>query len=369
MTSNNPLLSLDKNMSPRDTARHTLGISFIGRQFDNLVRHLSDIPSNNGFLKWAQFGAFVAAAIGFLGLVGWLRNIPILAQGYRGSVLLAPRAAILFLCIGFSLFSYIKTYGGTTSKYFLIITGVLSVGLSLLNAKALPILTPYLEPILLRNMDVWEYFYRDRMPPLDVHTFLLLGPMIILIPFIHMLPRLLGDLAGTVFLLAMVIHAIILQGYLYGFPFLSPEGFKPTSLPGAVAFCALSASFILTLGVHYFPLRPLSGPSVRARLFRTFLPVAIASIFIYSLLLQTVFRFLNPALTSSCSAFVAMVVVSILVARSSRLVSFQVERALRETEKQFGVMVETVKDYSIFMLDPEGYVVTWNGGRTAGKRI
>ena len=35
---------------------------------------------------------------------------------------------------------------------------------------------------------------------------------------------------------------------------------------------------------------------------------------------------------------------------------------LRESEERFRLLVEGVKDYAIFMLDPEGYVSTWNEG-------
>jgi PAS domain S-box-containing protein len=36
--------------------------------------------------------------------------------------------------------------------------------------------------------------------------------------------------------------------------------------------------------------------------------------------------------------------------------------ALRQSEERFRLLVDNVKDYAIFMLDPEGYVVSWNTG-------
>src|ERR671921_774432 len=36
--------------------------------------------------------------------------------------------------------------------------------------------------------------------------------------------------------------------------------------------------------------------------------------------------------------------------------------ALRASEERFKLLVEGVKDYAIFMLDPEGYITTWNEG-------
>jgi PAS domain S-box-containing protein len=41
------------------------------------------------------------------------------------------------------------------------------------------------------------------------------------------------------------------------------------------------------------------------------------------------------------------------------------EEALRESEEQFRLLVESVKDYAIFMLDPTGRVLTWNAGAAA----
>ncbi len=38
------------------------------------------------------------------------------------------------------------------------------------------------------------------------------------------------------------------------------------------------------------------------------------------------------------------------------------ENALRESEERFRLMVASVKDYAIIMLDPDGHVVSWNAG-------
>ena len=45
----------------------------------------------------------------------------------------------------------------------------------------------------------------------------------------------------------------------------------------------------------------------------------------------------------------------------------EVEQALRESEERFRMLVEGVKDYAIFMLDPEGRITTWNAGAEALK--
>ena len=43
----------------------------------------------------------------------------------------------------------------------------------------------------------------------------------------------------------------------------------------------------------------------------------------------------------------------------------QAERALLESEQRFRLLVQGVKDYAIYMLDPEGHVTNWNPGAQA----
>src|SRR6202142_581837 len=35
---------------------------------------------------------------------------------------------------------------------------------------------------------------------------------------------------------------------------------------------------------------------------------------------------------------------------------------LRQSEERFKLLVDSVRDYAIFLLDPEGHVLTWNAG-------
>jgi PAS domain-containing protein len=42
---------------------------------------------------------------------------------------------------------------------------------------------------------------------------------------------------------------------------------------------------------------------------------------------------------------------------------------INDTERLFRLLVESVRDYAIFMLDPKGNVVSWNAGAERIKRL
>ena len=89
-----------------------------------------------------------------------------------------------------------------------------------------------------------------------------------------------GDLAGVCGLVAGLTGLVFGLGYLFSpnAPLLYGTQSIPMALNTALCFVALGAGLVAAAGPGAFPLRRLSGPSVRARLLRVFLPLVVGTV-------------------------------------------------------------------------------------------
>jgi len=318
--------------------------------------------SLDAYWRWARGCSLAAAFFGGLGLFGWFHNDPLLAQLNRNSVLIAPRAALAFLILGLALYAYLRNNASMAGKCGIVLAGGFVFWLALINEREFPQVYGYIEPLLLKNVNSWEFIYRDRMEPLIAYTFFILGPAALVSPFLRDTSNATRDLMGALSLVVVVVHGMLLLGFLYGTPLSYPLGHKPPSFPSAAASLAMGLAFLGTVGPRSFPIVLFAGRAIRARLLRTFLPIGIISVIIYGLLTRTMFGPLNPALSSLLGIFLSTSIIGFLVLRTAHVVSRQIEHSVRESEERFTILVESIKDYAMIMLDPEGYVVTWNSG-------
>jgi len=78
---------------------------------------------------------------------------------------------------------------------------------------------------------------------------------------------------------------------------------------------------------------------------------------------------IESAIVGSACALVFIIGAALMVARDFRA-RRTAEEALRQSEEHFRQMIDSIKDYAILMLDPEGRIVSWSPGaeRVTGYR-
>ncbi|MEJ7873105.1 MAG: DUF4118 domain-containing protein, partial [Rubrobacteraceae bacterium] len=109
---------------------------------------------------------------------------------------------------------------------------------------------------------------------------------------------------------------------------------------------------------------------LRPGLLATLLTILLSDYFFlgrpYSFLVDTSGQSLRLAVFALEGAFISYLVAALHSARrrdrESSVRALQSREGLRESEERYRTLVEGVRDYAIFMLDPGGCVATWNAG-------
>ena len=138
-------------------------------------------------------------------------------------------------------------------------------------------------------------------------------------------------------LAVVLVSFTFLMSYVYGAPFLYGTPLIPIAAPTTLALTCIGIGLVAAAGPAAFPLRYFIGPSISARLLRTFLPVTLAIIIFESFLDITLplFATARRALVVSITLVIFSVITGYVVIRVSRglgMVLEAEERKRRETE-------------------------------------
>ena len=137
------------------------------------------------------------------------------------------------------------------------------------------------------------------------------------------------SLVASLAICVTAISSVVLLGYVYRMPLLYGGAIIPVALPTALALLLLGLGILAAGERQAWPTRIMLGSSIGARLLRAFLPVTLAVVVFEDWLQVAVLPdyVANPALWSSFTALVFIVIIGSTVAIVARGIGGDIERA------------------------------------------
>lgn len=275
--------------------------------------------------------------ITLIGFVVWILNTHFLSNTELKYIPMSPVTAITFiLLIAVVLIAILvpqRKYGSLFSY------SVLLFILAVLSLKLLEFFMQLnfgLGDQILPSSSHFSYVVLGRMSPVTAVSFYITALAIL---FIIGKYNYLKRSAGYLLTVVIVINLTVVAGYAFGTPLLynyviNGNYIIPVALTTAFSFILVCVAGITTLGINYFPLRPLTGSSTKARLLRAFLPLTLGFVIfdgmVYSIPL---YGFLNHALVSSIVSLLSLGIASIIIFRVSRTIGEAIDKAEEERKK------------------------------------
>jgi PAS domain S-box-containing protein len=160
----------------------------------------------------------------------------------------------------------------------------------------------------------------------------------------------------------------VLLSYGFGAPFLYKTTIIPIAFTSALAAFFIGLGLITTAGSSSMPLRYLSGPTIRARLLRSFLPLIVIIILTQGLLQAILVSFyhVDNAILVSTGLMIFCLITAYVVGRAADEVGRLLEREeekrrkteglLHESEETFRALAENANDGIMVAVGPGVHV-------------
>ena len=300
-------------------------------------------------LEWSLLAVVVISAASF---IGWALGSTFITSLSPHYVPIAPSTAGCFFILSASFLGCVLHPGSPTARtlarlcasFVILICSIILIAFFQGIAFKAEYLGFYL-PTILADFPV------GHMSPITAVGFIAASGGVLCLIFSPEGKQYYKNAAAFLALALIAAAFIMILGYLYGTPFLYGGSIIPEAFPTAVAFAFLGLGLLTASGPHVLPVRVFSGPSVRNRLLRAFLPTIIAFILIYGWFYKTVLPLTrNPALLSVLITILSAAFMGILVSKMAHSIGAEIDlahgerdrqaEALRESEEKFRGLTE-----------------------------
>ena len=332
------------------------------------ARALSDPDVVRGLSRFVSFTSVVSAAVGLLGLAGWMFRIPVLKSVIPGQVVIKPNAAVCLVLIGLSLWLMRKVDDRP-------VPGARKLGGQLLAALTAAVgLLSLTEHVVGWDLGIDQLLFQETaadaigslrpglMAPITALDFLLLGLALLGLDWTiswrsrrYSPAQVLAGVAG----IASIVG-------LLDFVLKSAISYTHIALQTAVILCLLSLGVVCARTERGVPALFVSG-SVGGTLVRRLLPAAIV---IPILIGALWWKALSAGLSSEWSGGTLMIVAMIaLLGSLTVLIGFLIDRADVERRKAEGALhrreeelreAQRLARVGSWWWDPRTDKVTWS---------
>lgn len=172
-----------------------------------------------------------------------------------------------------------------------------------------------------------------------------------------------GDVVGGLVLLLILANGVFVFAALHKAPLSVFNGGKQTALfLLSVSLMVGGLDVLRRMGARYFPLRLVAGSSVRAMILRQFLPVTAAAVLTFDVLNVTSYGRTHLVFSSFLVLLLSLLAIVYLSFRSAVVIGDRIKKSLKASEDRYSVLVNSLKDHAVLLLDPAGHIITWNAG-------
>jgi PAS domain S-box-containing protein len=172
-----------------------------------------------------------------------------------------------------------------------------------------------------------------------------------------------GDVVGGVVFLSILVNGVFLFAALHKSPLSIFKDGKATVLfLVSVVLGGAGVAVLKGLGPRHFPLRYLAGSSVQAVILRQFLPVAAAAVVVFDVLNVSSYGHMRLIVSSFLVLLLSLVAIVYLSFRSAVVIGHRIEESLKASEDRYTILINSLKDHAVLLLDSEGRIITWNVG-------
>jgi PAS domain S-box-containing protein len=317
----------------------------------------------------SQVSLLAIVCMGAVSLAGWISGRLILTSISPDYVPIAPSSALCFIILATALLVHVSNTGRASGRMaaitgacltILICSGIL-IGFSLGTALEA-------EHLGIRASEFFSPGSKSHMSPFTAAIFLLAALGVLFLALSSSGRERLKSAAALIGTAVGVIGCIVLLGYMHGMPLLYGGTIKPISLPTAVAFGLFGLGLITAAGPHVTPVRVFTGPAIRNRLMRAFIPAIAAFVLMNGLLFKITYtRTANPALITSLITLLSVIIVSLLISKIAQSIGDEIDRAHVERNKavdEIRFLASIVQNLpnAVCAMDMQGRMTAWNRG-------